>query len=112
MAGCTGRDMGERQGKAPEKTGVTYADKFYDDAGGRCLTTRLVQDDDYLYPCGSTALYRVDRPLAPDLLVEHSSDPVYSQYGRWGVYYMDSQQNKMKRFRADQPDRIQTELFV
>ena len=25
---------------------------------------------------------------------------------------MDSQQNKMKRFRADQPGRIQTELFV
>ena len=64
MAECTGRDMGERKGKAPEKTGVTYADKFYDDAGERCLTTRLVQDDDYLYLCGSTALYRVDRQTA------------------------------------------------
>ena len=66
--------------------------------------------------CTSAAAQRyigwTDRPLAPDLLVEHSSDPVYSQYGRWGVYYMDSQQNKMKRFRADQPGRIQTELFV
>lgn len=95
LTGCAGGEKKHGSGDGAKKSaGPTYADRLYDDTGGRYLNARLVQDSDHLYLCGNTALYQVDRKTdRAQLLVEHGSEIGALFRYKHCLYYTDIQAN-------------------